>query len=159
MEKISPWQHIAGMDWKPQEWLDWPGRSKCPLFQAIGVTACSVQLDWLHVKYLGNDQYLYASVFHLLCFVVLPSTPVNNLLPMWEEMKSLYKTLGIVHQYRYFNRSTMFQRKSGPPKLTGKGGRDPSLAQSGSPPVVKAPQPSHYCASPDFDSAQIEFQN
>ena len=121
MEKISPWQHIAGMDWKPQEWFDWPGRSKCPLFQAIGVTACSVQLDWLHVKYLGNDQYLYASVFHLLCFVVLPSTPVNNLLSMWEEMKTLYKTLGIVHQYRYFNRLTMFQRKSGPPKLRGKG--------------------------------------
>ena len=120
-KKISPWQHIAGMEWKPQEWLDWPGRSKCPLFQAIGVTACSVQLDWLHVKYLGNDQYLYASVFHLLCFVVLPSTPVNNLLSMWEEMKTLYKTLGIVHQYRYFNRLTMFQRKSGPPKLRGKG--------------------------------------
>ena len=109
------------MEWKPQEWLDWGGRSTCPLFQAIGVTACSVQLDWLHAKYLGNDQYVYASIFHLLCYVILPGSALSNLQQVWEDMKSLCKTLGVVHRYHYFNRLTMFQRKSGPPKLRGKG--------------------------------------
>ena len=108
------------MEWKPQEWLAWPGKSQCPLFGAIGVTACSVMLDWMHVKYLGNDQYVYASIFHLLCFVMLPQSPLQNLLSIWEEMKALYKSLNITHRYHYFNRLTMFQRKSGPPKLRGK---------------------------------------
>ena len=121
-KKFSSWQHIADMEWEPSEWLAWGGKSKCPLFQATGVTACSVMLDWLHVKYLGNDQYLYASIFHLLSHVILPSaSPLTNLLALWEDMKSLYRSLGIVHQYHYFNRLTMFQRRSGPPKLRGKG--------------------------------------
>lgn len=120
-KKFSPWQHIAEMEWKPAQWLSWPGRSQCPLFQAIGVTACSVSMDWLHVKYLGNDQYVYASVFHLLVFVILPHSPLANLQLLWKQMQGLYKSLGVVHKYHYFNRLTMFVRKSGPPKLRGKG--------------------------------------
>ena len=86
------------MEWMPQEWLAWEGKSKCPLFKAIGVTACSVMLDWMHVKYLGNDQYVYASIFHLLTFVLLPQTPLQNLLCIWEEMKELYQSLNITHR-------------------------------------------------------------
>lgn len=109
------------MEWKPAQWSVWPGKSQCPLFEAIGVTACSVSMDWLHVKYLGNDQYLYASIFHLLTFVILPQSPVANLQLLWKQMQMLYKSLGVVHRYHYFNRLTMFVRKSGPPKLRGKG--------------------------------------
>ena len=119
-KKFASWQHVSDMEWKPQEWLAWDGKSTCPLFQAKGVTACSVMLDWMHVKYLGNDQYIYASIFHLLCFVMLPQAPLQNLLSIWEEMKSLYNFLGVPHRYHYFNRLTMFVRKSGPPKLRGK---------------------------------------
>ena len=119
-KKFYPPEHVINMEWMPQEWLDWEGKSTCPLFEAIGVTACSVMLDWMHVKYLGNDQYVYASVFYLLCFVVLPQTPLQNLLSIWEEMKGLYQSLNIIHRYHYFNRLTMFVRKSGPPKLRGK---------------------------------------
>ena len=119
-KKFYPPEHVTNMEWMPQEWLAWEGKSKCPLFKAIGVTACSVMLDWMHVKYLGNDQYVYASIFHLLTFVLLPQTPLQNLLCIWEEMKELYQSLNITHRYHYFNRLTMFVRKSGPPKLRGK---------------------------------------
>ena len=63
--------HVQAMEWLPQEWLSWEGRTACPLFEAKGVTGCTVMLDWMHIKYLGNDQYVYASVFHLLVFVLL----------------------------------------------------------------------------------------
>jgi hypothetical protein len=50
MEKKSPWQHIAGMEWKPQEWLDWPGGSKCPLFKPLG--SLLVLCSW--IGYMSN---------------------------------------------------------------------------------------------------------
>ena len=39
---------------------------------------------------------------------------------IWEEFQGLYHSLNITHRYHYFDRLTMFVRKSGPPKLTGK---------------------------------------
>ena len=112
--------HVHAMEWLTQEWLSWEGRTACPLFEAKGVTGCTVMLDWMHIKYLGNDQYVYASVFHLLVFALLPSSPTSNLLQIWEDMKQLYNFLNVPHRYHYFNRLTMFVRKSGPPKLRGK---------------------------------------
>ena len=42
------------------------GRVLNPLFETVGLSAFSVFPDWLHIKHLGVDHHLYASV---LCYM------------------------------------------------------------------------------------------
>ena len=121
-KKFNDPAHIAAMEWEPSSWMAWENRSKNPLFCIPSVTGCSVGLDYLHVKYLGSDQYTFASVFFLMVHWILPhEQPELNLQFVWSRMQQLYQALGVDHRYHYFNRMTMFMRKTGPPKLRGRG--------------------------------------
>jgi len=78
-------------------------------------------LDYLHCKYLGSDQYQYGGLLYYMTYFLLPEAAWSNLQCIWSKIKFYYKELKVKHQYHYFNRLTMYVRKTGPPKLRGRG--------------------------------------
>lgn len=108
--------------WLPSTWVEWEGRSKCELFSIPGVSACTTALDWMHNKYLGIDQYVYGSVLYVLCFMVLPGRPVENLATCWSFIKQYYKDHRTSNRYQSISKLSMFLRKTGVIKLRGKAG-------------------------------------
>ena len=126
-EGIGTWktfanpQHILDLEWKPGEWKLWDKKSPCRLFAIPNLTGCNVMLDYLHCKYLGSDQYQYGGLLFFMTYSLLPGAALANLQSIWSKIKFYYKELKVKHQYHYFNRLTMYVRKSGPPKLRGRG--------------------------------------
>ena len=108
------------MQWQPDQWRAWEHRSKCRLFNLPGLSACSVAVDWMHAKYLGNDQYVFGSLLYVLCFVVMTETPLENLQRCWNFIKRYYVRFNVEYRYQCLNKLSMFCRKSGFPKLRGK---------------------------------------
>ena len=113
----APW--LDSM-WAFEEWTAWAQRSQCPLFLLAWLSACNISYDFMHVKYLGADQYLYGSCVYLLCFDMLPGTPKENLTVIWCWMKAYYKQHKPLVRYRVFHKLTMFLKKKDYPKLRGK---------------------------------------
>ena len=116
--------------WQPSEWIVWEGRSKCELFSIPGVSAVTVALDWMHNKYLGMDQYVFGSVFYVLCFMLLPATPVDNLQTCWSFIKQYYKDNHVTNRYQSITKLSMFLRKTGVIKLRGKAGEIKGLGSA-----------------------------
>jgi hypothetical protein len=106
--------------WKPLQWVAWDGRSKIELFSIPGVSGVTVALDYMHSKYLGSDQYQFGSVLYVLCYMVLPNQPKQNLSQCWASILSFYKENNTKHRYQNITKLTMFIRKSGVIKLRGK---------------------------------------
>lgn len=113
---------ILHLEWAPAEWISWPSRSTCNSFTIPSLTASNIMLDYLHLKYLGSDQYQYGGLFYYMTFFLLPQQPKDNLAYLWSRMQYWYKQLRVTHKYHHFNRLTMFVRKKSiPPKLRGRG--------------------------------------
>ena len=128
LEGVKTWQkfnskeHILNLEWSALAWNNWSNKSPCKLFSIPYVTGVNVFLDYLHLKYLGSDMYMYGGLLWLMVFVILDQgSPQANLEYIWTRMKFWYGKLEVAHRYHYFNRMTMFQRKSGPPKVRGRG--------------------------------------
>ena len=98
------------------------------MFDIPAVSGATVAVDYMHSKYLGSDMYVYGGLFYYLCFYLMTDTPQGNLLALWAELQELYRLLDVKHRYAYFNRLTMFVRKSGPPKLRGRAAEVKGLA-------------------------------
>lgn len=120
-KKFSCPQHILDLEWKPAQWKLWDKKSKCFLFSIPNLSACNIMLDYLHCKYLGSDQYQYGGLLYYMTYFLLPEAAWSNLQCIWSKIKFYYKELKVKHQYHYFNRLTMYVRKTGPPKLRGRG--------------------------------------
>ena len=88
----------------------------------------NVAYDYLHCKYLGADQYMYAAVLTRLCYHVLPATPLANIQTVWKAIVEEYKRQNVPVRFRYLNSLRMFIRQKGPPKLRGKGAEIKYLA-------------------------------
>ena len=112
----------VGTVWKPLEWVAWEGKSKCGLFSVPGISATTVALDWMHNKYLGIDQYQFGSVLYMLCFMVLPAGPNENLATCWAHIQQFYKARSTSNRYQSISKLSMFLRKTGVIKLRGKAG-------------------------------------
>ena len=108
--------------WKPLDWCNWEDKSKCGLFSIPGVSAVTVALDWMHNKYLGIDQHQFGSVLYILCFMVLPDTPKENLAVCWSHIKSFYRSHNTANRYQNISKLSMFLKRSGVIKLRGKAG-------------------------------------
>lgn len=117
--KAAPWRSQL---WTLTSWKAWGERSPCALFQLSYCSALTVHLDYMHCKYLGVDQYTYASVLALLCCQIMDGTPQENLNRCWRAIKQYCAEHNIRIQYKYLNKLTMFLRKNGTPKLRGKAG-------------------------------------
>ena len=101
------------------------------LFQKLpGLTAMATSYDWMHAKLLGTDMVFHGSCLWLLCHELLPDSPLENLKTCWEKILSVYKEKHILERYRGMNKLSLFQRKSGGPKLKGGAAQVASLAES-----------------------------
>ena len=116
----APWRATI---WTPAAWRAWNGRSKSPLFRLPGTSCHTVSLDYLHTKYLGTDQWLYGSILYLLTHVILGGSPINNLKTVWAKIERFYKEsrTPASRRFRSLGKLSMFVRKTGYPKLRGKG--------------------------------------
>ncbi|CAJ1345031.1 unnamed protein product [Effrenium voratum] len=85
---FSPSASWRATMWTPESWLDSPSKLRNPLFSCAGVTACSVAYDYMHLKYLGSDQYSFGAVLTLLVYHVLPADPEENVVQIWDEIKT-----------------------------------------------------------------------
>ena len=115
----APWVDTC---WTVAKWFEWVNRSMHIIFSVPGVSVLSVMLDYMHLKYLGSDQYQFASVFALLVHRVMPGTPQENLDSCWAFIQDFYRQHGTNYRYQYLNKLTMFMRKNGYVKLRGKAG-------------------------------------
>ena len=107
--------------WQPVDWKKWPEKSSCTLFQLHWLSAANVYYDWMHIKHLGNDQYVFGSTLYYLCFCILPGSPAENLKILWQWILRYYKKHKIIkNRYRALNKLTMFVKKKSYPKLRGK---------------------------------------
>ena len=104
----APW--IATC-WTPSSWQGWANKSKNLLFTLPGVTILSVCLDYMHVKYLGLDQYIFGSTLSMLVHFVMTGSPLDNLQRCWTFIQGCYKNHHTEVKYRYLNRLSMFVRK------------------------------------------------
>ena len=115
----APWRATC---WQATAWRNWPGRSKSPLFNLSYTSCLTIALDYLHVKYLGYDMYVFGSVLELLCRSILPESPEASLATIWRRLQAAYGRLKtpVQARYRYLTKLSMFMRK-GYAKLRGKG--------------------------------------
>ncbi len=100
---FSPEANWRNQLWTLSAWKAWADRSPCPLFKLSYCSSLTVHLDFMHCKYLGVDQYTYASVLALLTCSILPDSPQQNLNILWRMIKDFYATHGTKIQYRYMN--------------------------------------------------------
>ena len=76
------------------------------LFQVFCFLSClNVDVDELHVLYLGTTQYLLGSVLWLMVYDLLEESPQNNLDTIWKKIIAEYKKLGTTTQYTSFKLS------------------------------------------------------
>ena len=64
------------------------------LFRLLFVNNLTLSVDTMHVKHLGSDKYFYGSVWWLLCFEILDSSPAANCEYVFGLVKAFYKRNG-----------------------------------------------------------------
>ena len=76
--------------------------------------------DFMHCKHLGSDMVQFGSILHLLVHQILPHEPLGNLQVCYKFILGQYKKLNITERFRGMRKLSLFQRKSGGPKLKGR---------------------------------------
>ena len=91
------------------------------LYNLPGFSALCLALDYMHSMHLGWLQYFYGSIFHLLCFTMLPGEHLQNLATIGSFIKRFQQSNNTKHKYRMrLDKLTMFQPKKGFPRLRGR---------------------------------------
>ena len=106
--------------WDPEDWRSWEQRTKCVLLTLPGASCWTIAYDWVHVKYLGVDQYIFGSVLFVLVCMVMPGEDEANLATCWAFLKNFFKTNRTPTPFRYMTKLSMFIRSGKFPKLRGK---------------------------------------
>ena len=113
--------------WGPEQYADaHPDRH--PWLTLPGVTLLSVCIDWMHVKYLGTDQYFLGSVLYLLVFVLMGGEPATNLETVWNRVKEHYTQNRVTARFRILKLSMFRSGPGGYPRLKGKAAEIKHLA-------------------------------
>ena len=106
--------------WDPEDWRSWEQRTKCVLLTLPGASCWTIAYDWVHVKYLGVDQYIFGSILFVLVCMVMPGEDEANLATCWAFLKNFFKTNRTPTPFRYMTKLSMFIRSGKFPKLRGK---------------------------------------
>lgn len=106
--------------WDASAWHASPSRTQCVLLSLPGASCWTVAYDWVHVKYLGVDQYIFGSVLMVLVTMVMPGDDSENLQVCWTFLKNYFRTHRTPTPFRYLTKLTMFLRTGKYPKLRGK---------------------------------------
>jgi len=106
--------------WQGETWRAWEGRTQCVLLTLPGASCWTIAYDWVHVKYLGVDQYIFGSVLSVLVSMVMPNDENTNLENCLAFLKDYFKRHSTPTPFRYLTKLTMFVRTGKYPKLRGK---------------------------------------
>lgn len=102
-------------------WMADPGRSRCILFDNPNISGLTAQPDWMHIKFLGFQQFFLGSCLFLLCHQLLPSSPLQNLrrigLMVFRLQRRRPGTTRI--PLNYWSKLSVFMKKKGFPKMKG----------------------------------------
>ena len=123
----APWRATV---YTAKSWLRSESRSRNPIFDAKNVTGLSAQPDYMHVKYLGYQQFWLGSVLWLLVNEVLPASPIANLrgIGLYVRRYQIRHRITAKFPLGAFGKLSIFLRKKGYPKLRGKGAHVRHLA-------------------------------
>ena len=69
------------------------------LFDLPFISILTLSAGWMHIKYLGVDQYFLAGCLYFLTHVVLQESPPQNLERVWNMLRAYYRTHNIASQY------------------------------------------------------------
>ena len=90
-----------------------------PIFDLWFVSIHTVTADYMHIKYLGVDQYFYASMLWMLVFKLMPfGTPAANMTKLWDLIEAKYAEYKTPERFVHITMN-MFANKDNP-KLKGK---------------------------------------
>ena len=85
-----PWTHCHPRDaaWWPTVWQSvdaWRAShpNACKIFEILSISAMNYFPDLMHVKHLGSDHYVYASVISLLVHEIMPGQAAANWSELW----------------------------------------------------------------------------
>ena len=106
--------------WTQATWLAWEDRSPLSLLGLPGCGYWTICYDYMHVKYLGTDMYMFGSVLAVLTTLVMTKSEEENLREAWIYLKNYFKTHKTPSPFRYLNKLSMFVRQGKFPKLRGK---------------------------------------
>lgn len=113
--------HWRSTRWEADDWRNWDERSKCVLLTLPGASCWTLAYDWVHVKYLGVDQYIFGSVLYVLVSMIMHDADANtNLQTCWIFLKNYFRQHRTPTPFRYLTRLSMFIRTGKYPKLRGK---------------------------------------
>eukprot|EP00435_Cladocopium_sp_Y103_P046777 s1128_g13.t1 len=72
----TPWRTTT---FTTRSWQAFPDTSNNPIFNTANISGLTCQADYMHVKYLGYQQYFLGSVLWLLVHEILPGSPLANI--------------------------------------------------------------------------------
>ena len=81
------------------------------------MSVLTIAPDWMHVKHLGTDKYIYGSVLYVLVIWVLAGTEEQYLETVWKDLQAFYERHNTSSKYSQMKRA-MFVAKA-TPKLKG----------------------------------------
>ena len=114
----APWHTTI---WTAQTWHHWPERPQCVLLNSRLANGLFVHYDIMHSKWLGWCQYLYGTIFWMLCFEQMPQSPLENLIRLGRWIRAFQSHHKVSAKYSQgLTKLTMFQKKTDYPKLRGK---------------------------------------
>ena len=94
------------------------------LFQLPFMSVLNVEPDELHVVHLGTSMYFLGSVLWMLCYLMMPDSPSQNMKSLWLLIVQQYRTMHVKCQFGNLTLSS-FTDPDRPgkhyPKLKGKG--------------------------------------
>ena len=101
-----------------------------PLFETLGVSTYTTHLDYMHVKYLGTDQYFLGSVLFVLCCRLMGGSREDNALQIWGMVSEFYTANEQLCRcpYKILKLSMFSSGPGGYPKLKGKAAEVRDLA-------------------------------
>ena len=126
----------AFCQWKNNEWSasNWLAGhpTHCVIFDLDGVSIDTVFADWMHVKHLGTDMYVFGSVLFMLCFTILGGSPDANVEKVFERLQAYWQAHPSTSTTKYQQLSiAMFCKTRTPyaqfPKLRGRAAEVKSL--------------------------------
>ena len=96
----------------------------CIIFNFPYITQNNIELDELHIIYLGVLQYFLGSVLWLLVHQILPGRPAKNMFTLWQKVVASYQLLGTRSQYNNLVMGSFIEDKKSRtsyPRLKGSG--------------------------------------
>ena len=100
-----------------------------PIF-GILINGETILIDYMHVKYLGVDQYLFGSVLSMLVFHIMPGNPQQNMSTVFSFLQAFWQHHRTGGAFRLITINMFSRAATSQPKLRGRAGEIRRLAKA-----------------------------